>query len=117
MTAAETLAIAERLLDRANAKTAGLWPRAAAVLAGQALEQGLDDRWRPSGLPLEHLPPKAELIYLREYLEDERLAASVRHAWNELSEACHHHPYELAPTAAELRQWIAVTASFLEAQA
>jgi len=26
-------------------------------------------------------------------------------AWTALSRACHHHAYELAPTAAELRTW------------
>ena len=43
MTPTETLAMAQRLLDRPDAKTAGLWPRAAALLARQALEQGLDE--------------------------------------------------------------------------
>jgi hypothetical protein len=54
-----------------------------------------------------------QLICLQEYLDDEPLAASVRQAWVELNAACHHHPYELAPTTAELRQWMAVTESFL----
>jgi hypothetical protein len=111
--AAETLAMAQNLLDSAEAKTAGLWPRAAAVLARQALEQALDEHWQKKGLPLERLPTHAQLICLPEYLDDRRLAASVRHAWNVLSEACHHHPYELAPTTAELRQWMSVTESFL----
>jgi hypothetical protein len=113
VTPAETLSTARQLLDRTDAKTAGLWPRAAALLARQALEQALDERWRRMALALEQVSTHCQLICLQEYLDDEPLAASVRHAWSELSEACHHHPYELAPTTAELRQWIAVTETFL----
>ena len=40
--------------------------------------------------------------------DDAELAARAGHAWSALSRACHHHPYELAPTAAELRAWFAV---------
>lgn len=40
MTAAETLAVAQGLLQKPEAGTAGIWPRAAALLARQALEQG-----------------------------------------------------------------------------
>ncbi len=102
MTPAEVLATAQQLLDRADPRTAGLWPRAAALLARQALEQALDDYWRAKGLALGSISTSPQLICLREYLDDERLAASVGQAWHALSQACHHHPYELAPTAAEL---------------
>jgi hypothetical protein len=30
----------------------------------------------------------------------------VAHAWAALSHACHHHPYELSPTAEELERWM-----------
>ena len=39
MTPSETLAMAQQLLERTDAKTAGLWPRAAALLARQALDR------------------------------------------------------------------------------
>ena len=109
--------MAGHLLERTDAATAGLWPRAAALLARQALEQALDERWRKKGPALDHVSTACQLICLQEYLGDEALAASVRQTWVELSEACHHHPYELAPTMAELRQWIAVTETFLGALA
>jgi hypothetical protein len=32
-------------------------------------------------------------------------ALLAREAWLGLSRAAHHHAYELAPTAAELRRW------------
>jgi hypothetical protein len=114
VTPAETLSMADRLLDRTDAATAGLWPRAAALLARQALEEALDERWRKKGPALDRVTTLCQLICLQEYLDDEALAASVRQTWVELSEACHHHPYELAPTMAELRRWIAVTESLLE---
>lgn len=34
----------------------------------------------------------------------------VRHAWAVLSAACHHHPYDVAPSSHELREWIRVAA-------
>jgi hypothetical protein len=33
------------------------------------------------------------------------LAGSVAFTWGALSNACHHHVYELAPTAQELSLW------------
>lgn len=49
---------------------------------------------------------RAQLLCLRE-LADETTAERASHAWWALSRACHHHPYELSPTAAELSGWIA----------
>jgi hypothetical protein len=36
------------------------------------------------------------------------VAARAEYAWAQLSRACHHHPYELVPTAAELSDRLAV---------
>jgi len=113
VTPAASLAIAQQLLERPDAKTAGLWPRAAALLARQALEQSLDERWRAKGLALDQLSTQAQLICLASYLDDP-IATSLRQTWGALSSACHHHPYELAPTVEELRHLIAVTRSFMQ---
>lgn len=113
MTPAETLAMAEQLLDRPDAKTAGLWPRAAALLARQALEHGVDAYWRERGVALHECGTRPQLICLAEYLGDAALAGRAHHTWSALSEACHHHPYELAPGHGELRSWIATTAELL----
>ncbi len=51
---------------------------------------------------------RAQLICLRTYLGDADLAARAAHAWSALNGACHHHPYELAPTAPELQGWFSV---------
>jgi hypothetical protein len=44
-------------------------------------------------------------------------AAVTEHAWNALSNACHHHAYELAPTVAELRHLLTVVARLVESRA
>jgi hypothetical protein len=108
------LATAQQLLDRPDAKTAGLWPRAAALLARQALEQSLDAFWKAKGLALAALPMRPQLLCLPRYLDDAPLAASLSHTWTALTHACHHHPYELPPTTGELVQWIALTRRFTE---
>ena len=43
---------------------------------------------------------------------DGTLPAQLHEAWGSLSRACHHHPYELAPTAGELATWIHVVEEF-----
>ena len=104
--------MARQLLDRATPETAGMWPRTAALLARQALEMSVDEFWVAQRIPLESCATRQQLICLREYLKDPELAGRVHHAWNALSDACHQHPYELPPTAAELGDWISAVASF-----
>lgn len=102
----ELLAMAHQLLAHRDARTAGLWPRAAALLARQALEAALDDFWKTKNLDFgAHTGRRQQLICLREYLDPTR-AGEIAHAWAALSRACHHHPYELAPTAGELERWM-----------
>jgi hypothetical protein len=115
MTPTDTLAVAQQLLERADPKTAGLWPRAAALLARQALEEALDAFWLSRNLPLEGVPTRPQLICLGHYMKDEAQAAALRHAWNALSEACHHHAYEGAPTAEELSGWLVTVSAFVTA--
>lgn len=106
--AAELLDMAQQLLERRDAKTAGLWPRAAALLARQALETALDDFWKTKKLEFAtHCGRRQQLICLHEYMDPEK-AGEIAHAWSALSRACHHHPYELAPTVGELEGWLGV---------
>lgn len=115
MTPTELLAAARRLLDRPDARTAGIWPRAAALLARQALEQALDHYWRSKGLSLATLATKPQLICLSEYLGDSGVAGRASHAWSSLTRACHHHPYELQASHAELSDWLSAVAETLAA--
>ncbi len=96
------LAAARDLVERASPGTAGLWPRAAALLARQSLEATLRIYWSKVALGAEEGSMRAQLLCLGRYLPDEPLARRAHIAWAALSEACHHHPYELAPTRAEL---------------
>ena len=102
------LEMAHGLLGRADPVTAGLWPRVSALLARQALEASVLRLWESRTLDLRGCSMRAQLICLRTYLGDAELAARASHAWSSLSRACHHHPYELAPTAAELGGWLSV---------
>jgi hypothetical protein len=104
----ELLELARGLVGRADPSTAGLWPRAAAFLALRALEASLLGLWQRRTLDLQGCSMRAQLICLRTYLGDAELAARTGHAWSALNRACHHHTYELAPTAWELDGWFSV---------
>jgi len=47
-------------------------------------------------------------------LDDAPLATRVSWAWSALSHACHHHGYELPPTAHELTLWLDVAEALVE---
>ena len=109
MSDAALLATARDLIARVDPMTAGIWPRATALLSRQALEAALDDLWRRRAPGLELCSAKAQLLCLPSYLpEDEDLAERVSYAWAGLSRACHQHAYELSPTSPELIAWIDV---------
>jgi hypothetical protein len=110
----DLLEIAHGLLGRADPATAGLWPRVSALLARQALEASVVRLWERRTLDLQGCSMRAQLICLRTYLGDAELAARAGHAWSALSRACHHHAYELAPTAAELRGWFSVVGELIQ---
>jgi hypothetical protein len=103
-----TLVTAARdLLERADPVTAGIWPRATALLARQALEAALDDLWILRAPGVEQCSAHAQLLCLPYYLTgDDKLAEGVSYTWAGLSHAVHHHLYELPPTSAELREWL-----------
>ena len=54
----------------------------------------------------------AQLLCLTSYLSNQDLAREAAAAWTGLSRACHHHPYELAPTANELRDLLDIAHRF-----
>lgn len=94
---------ARKLIDSPNAASQGFWPRAAAVLVRQSLEEQV----------LKHLGPdyascsmRAKLLLLEDKLGPQR-AGELAYLYGALSQACHYHPYQSPPTAEELRDWIA----------
>src|ERR1039457_4797812 len=107
MTPEELLAAARRLIERPEAATAGVWPRAAALLTRQALEQAMALLWaaEAQAADLPGCSMRSQVLCLTAYL-DPPTAARTAYLWAALSRACHYHPYELAPTAAELNTWL-----------
>ena len=109
------LTVARDLLQRPDPRTAGIWPRATALLVRQALETMLDDLWRKRAPGLEKCSMRAQLLCLPSYVHgDSDLAARVSYAWAGLSGACHHHAYELPPAAVELTEWIETVQRFAD---
>lgn len=118
MTPAEILDAARSLLVDHPPALAGCWPRAAALLARQALETAVEDAFASGGVDMDDVSKRAQLLCLDVALRDEHdadLAADVRLTWWALTRACHHHPYELAPTVTELATWIAAVTRLVAA--
>jgi hypothetical protein len=100
---AHALTSAARDLMRIDADaTAGLWPRAASLLARQALELALRRLGRTVAPGLEETSMRCQLLCAGTLLNDRELGGRTAAAWYVLSDGCHHRTYELAPTAAEL---------------
>jgi hypothetical protein len=104
MTPAELLAAADRLLGTVVPGTRGLWPRACAWLTRLALEQALDNFWARKLPEAVNCGMRPQLLLLPRYVA-QTTANDARVAWYALARASHHHAYDLAPTAAELRRW------------
>jgi hypothetical protein len=97
---------ARDLIHIDDPETAGLWPRAAALLARQAIEAAMKDLWLLSAPGLEDTSAKCQLLCLSHFLGDPDLAGRVHATWHGLTRSCHIQVYELAPTAAELERWL-----------
>ncbi len=108
------LANARALVQRYDPATVGMWPRATALLTRQALELAIDEVWRRDAPGVERCSMRAQLICLPAYVKDSSFARDVAYAWSGLSRACHHHVYELPPTATELAGWIETVERLVE---
>jgi hypothetical protein len=93
---------ARDLVRNDDAVTAGLWPRAAALLARQGLELAMARLWDVTAPGLERTSTRCQLLCVGEMLNDRELGGRARLTWQTLSNACHHRVYELPPTASEL---------------
>jgi len=100
---------AERVLASPGDVLVGCWARASALLARQSLETAMDRLWRSRAPIVVQCSMTAQLLVLPSYLRDQEAARDAAYAWSALSRACHHHAYELAPTASELRSLIKLT--------
>ena len=111
----DLLGHARSLIERQEEGSEGVWPRAAALLARQVLEDALDHLWLAIHPGVTRASRATQLTCLGLMITDPGLVADVRSAWASLSRACHHHHYELGPTAAELERWIRQTQRLVEA--
>jgi hypothetical protein len=109
MTPKELADAAERVLVDPGDALFGCWARASALLARQSLETAMDDLWRKRAPIVRQCSMAAQLLVLPSYLRDQDAARDASYAWSALSRACHHHAYELPPTASELRSLIELT--------
>lgn len=102
----ELLAAADRLLSSPVPGVGAQWPRACALLIRLALEMTLDRFWEQVLPQAAGCGMRQQLLLLPLYTaEVPRAAGLAREAWLGLAGAAHHHAYELAPTAGELRGW------------
>ncbi|TCK21368.1 hypothetical protein EV378_5350 [Pseudonocardia endophytica] len=101
--AAERLAVADRLLREPELVERAVWPRACTWLIRLAVEHAIDGYWTHHCPELVSTNRRAQLIVLRHREPD--VGPITAELWSRLSGAAHHHAYELAPTADELRAW------------
>ena len=114
LTPRELLSAADEVLSDDGPDLAGRWPLAAAILCRQALEGAMLQLWLARAPGLQEATLRAQLLCLRDYV-DRDLAYLVDHAWSSLTHACHHHAYELPPTAAELGRWFETVEALVRA--
>lgn len=107
MNTARYLDVADSLLRDRSEATAGCWPRACACLLRLGFERAVNDLWEREHPPVALVRSmRARLLSLHHvdrFAPD--LPGRAEYLWAALSRAVHHHPYELSPTAAELRGW------------
>lgn len=99
------LRLSRVVLDQRDPTLAGVWPRASAFLARQAVESAITEALRRRAPGAERTTARARLLCLSEYVPRE-LGRRASFIWGSLSRVCHHHPYELAPTSDELAGWV-----------
>jgi hypothetical protein len=106
VTPEELLAAADQLLTSPIPGVGAQWPRACALLTRLALEMTLDRFWARVLPSAASCGMRQQLLLLPLYTADRPATPGLaREAWLGLAGAAHHHAYELAPTAAELRTW------------
>lgn len=94
------------LLALASTQIAGRTPhtnRIAAWLTRTALEEVVSELLRARGIEPGRASGNARLSCLEvAYRDRPEIATQAQYAWNRLSEACHHHAYQLSPTHHEV---------------
>lgn len=109
-----------RLLANADAQLEldkPLAVRRACWLARAALEELVLELLGAKGIEAEEASERSKLACLEgAYASDRDLTFRAEFAWNRLSEACHQHAYQLAPTYYEVKDLIRLVADLSSAQ-
>jgi len=100
----DLLGLALDILDGRIPVPGGRAPRAAAVVARQALEEAIGLRCATLANFVHRPTTRCQLILLRH--DDPEIGRFAQIAWDGLSRACHHHACELQPTVGEVRSLI-----------
>jgi hypothetical protein len=99
---AELLDYADDVLDGTIA-LGSRGPRTAALLARCALEDWLDEQSATWSTPSGYRPTTNSKLAVLGALRGIDIGERAKHLWHALSRACHHHAYELQPSAAEVK--------------
>ena len=78
------------------------WPQGCALLLRMELEAWIRDRSHTLDVALPQATMRSQLLCLPLTVTEDA-ARRASSAWHRLSEACHQHAYELAPTVVELQ--------------
>lgn len=90
--------------------------RRACWLARTALEGVIVDLLKARGVAANRASERARLSCLEGvYVDDRALVNRAQYAWTRLSEACHQHAYELAPTYPEVQHLVELVAQLANA--
>ncbi|HEY9413225.1 MAG TPA: hypothetical protein VIQ30_00570 [Pseudonocardia sp.] len=98
------LSVAEDLLRNPSILPPGVSARSCTWLIRLALERAMDEFWAGHAPPIRTASRRAQLLVFNRTINAD-LGQRYSQLWSELSNAAHHHAYELAPTAGELRTW------------
>lgn len=89
------------------------WPRGCAFLVRMELEEWVRSHSVTLDQDLANASMRSQLMCLGQTVQDD-LATRASYSWHRLSEACHQHAYQLAPTVAELRLLLDEVQSIVE---
>ena len=96
--ATRRLAVADRLLRAPALIGDTVWPKACTWLIRLALEHSLDKFWTTYRPEVAEANRRAQMLVLTRTVDDE-IGHRCSELWHTLSNAAHHHAYELSPTA------------------
>lgn len=97
------LQVATNILDGSLPMTSIAPARAGAWMARSALELMVDELLIQRAVDVADGTMRSRLICLSiAYGDDPNRVAGILHAWDQLSQACHHHAYELVPSQSEV---------------